>query len=257
MEHLKTALKWALPSAKFAYKMLAISAEVICRHSFGRRYAINLLASYVFCLAVTGLMRFGAMELRPDLLKSYLLIYAILMIYHLACMWRHQPNLHSHSSGQSWGIWEQLHFNSTAVKILVEPLLFVLTGAALLEANIILSLWLQFGGLCLFYKGLSAHWNFRNRVMDSMDARLEGERIGGGVRQQTAPRGGRTQGANPVTMAEPAQQPADAGPQMYNNLDPALRRLIGAPNQTQPNPAPATQPGTPLVIVRNRRRQHP
>jgi hypothetical protein len=108
MEHLKTALKLALTSGKFAYKMMAISAETFCRHSFGRRYALNLLAGYIFCLALTGLLSFGAAQLHPALLQDYLTIYFILIVFHLVRMWRYHPNLHSHSNGQSWAIWSRL-----------------------------------------------------------------------------------------------------------------------------------------------------
>jgi hypothetical protein len=145
--------------------------------------------------------------------------------------------------------------NLNAVRILIEPLIFVIAGCALYHANNLLSLWLQFAGMCLFYKELSSYWHFKNRVMDSIDARLEGERIGAVVRQQTAPQRNGRQEVSTVTMAEPSRPPADSIPQMYSNLDPALRRLVGTPDQSHPNSAPANRPSAPLVVVRNRRGQ--
>ena len=251
MEVLKTILKWVLPSAKFAHKILAASGEVFCRHWFGRRYAPMLLASFGCCCIF--LFFFGRVvpQAYPGLIGVYLFIYFILVLVHLVQMWGQRPTIHSYSSGQSWELWSRFNFNPTVVKLLIEPFILVLIGHCLFTANEMLSLWIQFSGLCLFSKEVMSKWRFRNRVMDSIDARLEGERIGTGVRQQTTPQGGRGQGANQVTMAAPAQSPDNAPQQMYSGLDPALQQLIRTPNQTQPNPTISNRTGTPLVIIRN------
>lgn len=59
MPQTKTISKWALASAKIAYQLLAVSAEVFCRHSFGVRYAGHLVAGLLSCCLYTVLMETG------------------------------------------------------------------------------------------------------------------------------------------------------------------------------------------------------
>jgi hypothetical protein len=246
MKHLKTTLKWVLPSVKIAYKMLAITGEVFCRHSFGRRYAPILLASFFSSWMALSLFRHVVPQPFPALIDIYLLCFFVLIVYHIARMWRPRPTIHSYSSGQSWALWSRHNINSNIVRLLIEPLIMVLVGLLLVPANGLLSLWLQLGGVCLFIKELLSYWQFRNRVFDSIDARLEGERIGTGVRQQTAPRGAREQRINPVVAAEPAQPPANSIQQIYSRLDPALQQLVATPNQHRS--------AAPRVVIRHQGR---
>jgi len=255
MKHLKTILKWALPSVKIACKMLAVSAEVFCRHSFGRRYAPTLLAGFFCCFVALSLFRSVVPQVIPGLIDIYLLIFFVLVLYHIARMWRQQPTIHSYSSGQSWEFWSRHNFNSNLVSILMEPLIFVLVGLLLFPANSLLSLWLMLGGVCLFIKELLSYWQFRNRVLDSRDARLEGERIGTGVRQQTAPQGNREQRVAPVVAAQPALPPANSMQQIYSRLDPALQQLVATPNQNPPNPPAPNRPASPMVVIRRQGRR--
>lgn len=246
MKQLRTILKWVLPSVKIAYKMLAITAEVFCRHSFGRRYAPTLLVSFFCSWMALSLFRGAVPQAFPGLIDIYLSFFFILILSHIACMWCPRPAIHSYSSGQSWGFWSRHNVNSNTVRMLIKPLIIVLVGLLLLPANSLLSMWLQLGGVCLFIKELLSYWQFRNRVLDSIDARLEGERIGTGVRQQTAPRGGREQSVNPVVAAVPAQPSANSIQQIYSRLDPALQQLVATPNQNRP--------AAPLVVIRHQGR---
>ena len=251
MKHLKTILKWALPSVKIAFKILAVSAEVFCRHSFGRRSAPTLLASFFCCFLALNLFRMTVPQVFPALIDIYLLIFFVLVLFHIARMWRQRPTTHSYSSGQSWEFWSRHNFNSNTVTIMVEPLINVLVGLLLMPANGVLSLWFLLGGVCLFIKELLSYWRLRNRVLDSMDARLEGERIGTGVRQQTTPQGNREQRVAPVVVAQPAMPQANSIQQIYSRLDPALQQLIAPPNQNRPNPPIPNRPANPLVVIRN------
>jgi hypothetical protein len=234
--------------------MLAISAEVFCRHSFGRRYAPTMVTGFFCCFLALNLFRMAVPQAFPALIDIYLLIFFILVLYHIARMWCQRPTLHSYSSGQSWEFWSRHNFDSTIVTILVEPLINVLVGLLLIPANSVLSLWLLLGGVCLFIKELLSYWQFRNRVLDSRDARIEGERIGTGVRQQTAPQGNREQRVAPVVAAEPALPPANSMQQIYSRLDPALQQLVATPNQNRPNPPIPNRPANPLVVIRNQAR---
>ncbi len=259
MKHLRTILKWALPSVKFAYKMLAVSAEVFCRHSFGRRYTPTLLASFFCSFLFLSLYRSAAPQPCPALIDIYLLIFFILVLFHIVRVWRPRATMHSYSNGHSWEFWSRHNFNPSTVKILIEPLINVVAGVVLLPANALLSVWLLLSGACLFIKELLSYWQLRNRVLDSMDARLEGERIGTGVRQQTAPQGDREQRLNPVVAAAPAIAPAmpaaNSIQQIYSRLDPALQQLVATPNQNRPNPPAPNSPANPLVVIRNQGRR--
>lgn len=228
--------------------MLAASAEVLCRRSFGRRYSPMLLASFFCCSLFFGVFSRVLPQQSPGLAGLYLLIFFILVLCHIAHAWRRGAIVHSYSSGQSWELWTCLNFNPSLVKILIEPLIFVLGGLLLLSANVLLAIWLMLGGACLFLKELMSNWHFGNRVMDSMDARLEGERLNAVVRQQTTPRGGREHSPTPVT-AEPAALPANSSQQAYSRLDPALQRLVAATNQPTHGPTVANRPNDQRVVV--------
>jgi hypothetical protein len=232
--------------------MLAVSAEVFCRHSFGRRYAPTLLAGFFCCFVALSLFRNVVPQLIPGLIDIYLLIFFVLVLYHIARMWRQRQTIHSYSNGDSWEFWSRHNFDPNLVSILIEPLIYALVGLLLFPANSLLSTWLLLGGGCLFIKELQSYWQFRNRVLDSRDARLEGERIGTGVRQQTAPQGDREQRVSPVAVAaQVAQPPANSLQQIYSRLDPALQQLVATPNQNRPNPPVPNRPAGPLVVVRN------
>jgi hypothetical protein len=254
MNHLKIISKWVLPSVKIAFKMLAVSAEVFCRHSFGRRYLPTMLGGFFCCFAALNLFRMAVPQVFPALIDIYLLIFFVLVLYHLTQMWCQRPTIHSYSTGQSWEFWSRHNFNSNLVSTLVEPLLNVLVGLLLMPANVLLSVWLQLAGGCLFIKELLAYWQFRNRVLDSMDARLEGERIGTGVRQQTAPQRGREPRVAPVVTAGPTLPSANSIQQIYSRLDPALQQLVATPNQNPPHRPTPNRPVNPLVVIRRQGR---
>jgi hypothetical protein len=257
MEALKTILKWALPSSKFAYKMLATSAEVFCRHRFGRRYLPTMLFSFVTCMAVLNLFSFAETPPCPGLVDAYLLIFFALLLYHFVQMRRTGRGIHSTSSGQSWPFWSRFNLNPSAVKILIEPLINFLAGVAVLPANRLLAVWLQLAGICLFIKGSMAYNQFRNRVQDTIDARLDGEGIGTAARQQAAPQRAGENAVATVELAEPAPPPANTVQQIYARLDPALQQLMAAQNQNVPETTGADQPELVRVIVRGHRQMLP
>lgn len=242
MELIKTTLKWALPSGKIAYKMLAVSAEVFCRHSFGRRYAPTLLASFGFCFVFLSLFRTAMTQQAPAFISIYLFIFLILVLYHLARMWCSRVTIQSYSNGQSWRFWERLPVNPRIVKMVIEPLTFGLVGWLLSSASNLLSVWIMTGGLCLFVKECLSHWQHGNRILDSIDARLEGERIGIDVRRQTTPQGGGEQRVNPVAAVEQGQPPANNLQQIYGRLDPALQQLVAPQNRNRPPPPAPNHP---------------
>ena len=246
MLQLKTILKWLLPSVKFTCKMLAVSGEVFCRHSFGQRYLATLLVSFIFSFVILLLQRATALVNQPTTVDIYLLTYFILILYHACQMWRPHTAVHSYSNGQSWGFWERLPIKPVIVRIIIEPAVLIVAGRLLRPANDFLSAWIQAAGLCLSGKEIIAYWHHGNRVLDALDARLEGERVGTDVRQHSTPRAGGEQRVNPAVTVEPGQPTADSIQQIYSRIDPALQRLIGATNQDRPNTAP-------LVRVVNRR----
>ena len=207
MKHIKTILKWALPSAKFGYRMMAINAELFCRHSFGRRYAPSLLASFLFCFTVFGLIQLADPFGASKLISLYLLTFFGLVLWHIGSMWRRRGLTHSYANGSSWELWQHYGIKPALVQLICEPGLHVLVGLMVGQHCPLLSGWLQIAGICLFIKEAIIRWKHRNRVMDSIDARLEGERISGDVRQQTAPQSGGEQRVSPVVAVEQAQPP--------------------------------------------------
>ena len=110
------------------------------------------------------------------------------------------------------------------------------------------------GAICLFIKEFLAHYQFVSRIVDAIDARLEGERIGAGVRQRTTPQGGGEQGVIPVAPADPGQPPAGPIRQIVSLLDPALQRLIAQPNQNRSTNRIVVGPANPPGATRNSNR---
>ena len=240
MDLIKDTLKWALPSAKIAYKMTATNAEAFCRHSFGQRYAPSLIGSFLFCFAFTSLMRAAAPERASRLLDIYLMTFFILLLFHLSRMWRPRavPS-HSYANGQSWPIWRRLPIRNSLVQSLVEPGLHAVAGLLVFPVDKLLFLWLEFSGICLFVKELIGKWKRRSRILDALDARAEGERMNTAIRQQTAPQSAGEGAASPVVAAQPAQSPPNSLTQIARNLDPALQRLIATPERRAPTQPPA------------------
>ena len=239
MNHLKIISKWVLPSVKIAYNLLAVSAEVFCRHSFGQRYAPQLLASFFFCFVTMECLRALAQQAQSLFVDVYLLTFFILILYHLGKMWRPARNIHSHGNGLSWRFTEGLGIKPTVMRILIEPAIHVFVGFLILQVSALLGSWLMAAGLCLFVKEFMIYWKHRNRILDSVDARIEGERIGTGVRQFTSPQSGSEQGVSPVVAVEQAPQPASSISQIFSRLDPALQQLVTTPGRNHP--------GTPAI----------
>ena len=93
----------SLASAKIAYRLLAISAEVFCRHSFGVRYIGHLVAGLLSCCLYTMVMDICASVKGSPLLPFYLSVYFCLVLYHLVSMARRgHAGVHSQSNGVPW-----------------------------------------------------------------------------------------------------------------------------------------------------------
>ena len=251
MDHLKITLRLYLISAKIAYKMLAVSAEMVCRTSFGSRYAPTMLASFMCSFVILNLLRTVVPQQVPQAIDIYLFTLFIMVLIHLTQMWRPRATIQSFSNGQSLALWRRYNLNPTTVRTIIEPLISVGIGILSYEANHLLSVWLQLGGVCLCIKELLATWQHRNRILDSIDARMEGERIGNGVRQQTAPQPGGEQQFSPVVPADSGQQPVSTIQQIYSQLDPALRRLIADTYQMHLNADAHVQPNNRPELVGN------
>ena len=254
MKHLKIISKWVLPSVKFACKMLAVSAEVFCRHTFGPRYAPSLLAGFLFCFVSMACLLAVFPSESSHFIDVYLLSYFILVLWHIFRMWFPRTPTQSYSNGYSWELWERLNIPPAVVKIIVEPAIIEIAGLVIHPVNVLLSDWLAVGGLCLCVKEFLFFWRLRNRVLDAVDARLEGERISTGVRHRTSPQAGGEQRARPAVSVEQPQQPNGSIEQIYSRLDPALQQLIARPTQNRPNPPaqhrPANRPGGARIQVR-------
>jgi hypothetical protein len=254
MNHLKTTLKWVLPSIKAVYNLLAVNAEVFCRHSFGRRYAPTLLASFFFCFVIMAVLQAARRKGSSTVIHFYLFTYFVLVLYHLVRMWHPRRNVHSRSSGQSWEFWRRFNAPPTVIKSLFEPAALVVTGVLIYPVNVLLAGWIQAAGVCLFAKELLDNWKHRNRVLDASDARLEGDRISTGIRQYSTTQSGGEQGVSPVAAVQQPQLPANSIQQIYSRLDPALQQLVAAPLQTYPNPLTPNRRVNRPVVARNQAR---
>src|ERR1039458_8035729 len=235
----KIILKWLLPSAKLACKLMAVSAEVFCRHSFGLRYGLWLIGSFLLCFGYTGLVGMANPGVTWHLLDFYLSIFLLLLLFHVVGLCRQRPPLRdSYSTGQSWQFWQRIGFSQNTVHLVFEPGLHVLVGVILFPFDHSLSVWLQTAGVCLFIKEIIVQWQEYEHLLDALDSRVEGERMSQAVRRYTTPQSGGEQPVNPVTPVQPARHPGSPGAQCVRDLDPALRRMMSTETGDSP-------PGTP------------
>jgi hypothetical protein len=246
MRQIKTISKWALASAKFLYRFLAVSAEVLCRHTFGIRYATDLLIS----LGVFILYAFVAQSLNRNgspIIGPYLICYSALVCFHLVSTCKRRvPSVHSYSTGHSWPFWKYLMVNPTLLDFIVEPGCIFLAGILLFSRDPALAFWLQLSALCLFAKRSVVGWTRWYHLLDVLDTRIEGEKLNEAVRERTASRARTASGHTPVSAGQAPEQNQPRNPQsldgIFNNLDPALRRLLSNDGGRVPNASTRTAP---------------
>jgi hypothetical protein len=216
---------------------MAVSAELLCRHSFGRRYKAALSGSFVLAL-VYGALNAAAYPHHPSrYFGVYLWLHFILLCVHLAGPYRRRAHpLHSYSTGQSWPVWGRLPIPPNIVQLVGEPGIVILFGASFYPVDIPLSVWLQIAGLSLFAKELIGQWRQRNRLLDTLDARADGERLNATVRRHTAPESEPGRIPTPVTTGQAAAAGRLPMAQLVRRLDPALQRLMTADETHGPVP---------------------
>jgi hypothetical protein len=242
MRQTKTILKWALPSIKLAHRVLAPSAEIFLRHSFGQRYTFMLIASFS---AFTGYVLLTEIFAPPDetpLMGIYLLIFLCLLVFHIWTMFRTPlGRIQSDSCGQSHEFWERGGITPTYAQLFAEPAVTFLIGMLILHVDDALAVWLMLAGTSLFAKEVARKWRGWNRVLDALDARIDGEQMNTTVREYNTPQSGGAQAASLVTVARPHQREDRPLEAILNNLEPDVRRLVSSaerrasvtPNRTQ------------------------
>jgi len=237
----KIILKWLLPSAKLGFKLLAVSAEVFCRHSFGLRYGLWLAGSFALCAGYTCFVVMVFPGAKPDFLVIYVWILSLLVLFHVAGLCLQRPPLPpSYSTGQSWHFWQRIGFSQFTMHIVIEPGLHVVAGVIIFPVDRFLSVWLHAAGVCLFVKEIIVWWNDYEQLLDALDSRAEGERISRAVRQYTAPQSGREQPVTPVTPAQVSPQQIVPLAPNVRSLDPALRRMLSSETgESPPGPIPS------------------
>ncbi len=250
MPQIKTISKWALASAKIAYQLLAINAEVFCRHSFGVRYIGHLVAGWFSCSLYTMVIEGGASEKRSPLLPYYLSAYFCLVFYHFLSMARRgYAGMHSQSNGVPWILGNidaaQISASQFFESCILESGLFFILGLIVSPFDLPLSVWLIGSGISHFVKGVIAAWKFRSRVLDAIDARIEGGRISEAVRDNSSPNSTHTQAIAAAVTGQPQHQQNRTLREIVNNLDPALRRIISGLNSNPTQTERQANPQTP------------
>ena len=250
MPQTKTISKWALASAKIAYQLLAISAEVFCRHSFGVRYIGHLVAGLLSCCLYTMVMESGVSEKGSPLLPGYLFVYLCLVLYHLVSMARRgHAGVHSQSTGIPWILRNVDAAHMTAGQFfgsfIVESGIVFVFGLIVSPFDLPLSIWLIGSGISHFVKGAIAAWKFRNRVLDALDARIEGGHISEAVRNNSSPNSTHTQATAAPVTGQPQHQQNSTLREIISNLDPALRRIISGLDSNSPQTERQANPQTP------------
>lgn len=247
MPPVRTIAKWTFASIKVCHRLLAVSAEVFCRHSFGERYLWELLAGFFFCWACS-LCCEAAEPGRFPLFGFFVFCYFVLGCFHLVSIFRRRDGtVQSESCGVPFAFWGRITRSPLIVHIVLEPAMLGLAGFLLKEADAALSAWLRLSALCLFIKEVISAWNRRNHVLDVFDSRIEGERMNETVRGGANPGRGEEVHPTPVTQATAPTEGRPSLGQIFIRLDPALRRVLSEP----PRPAPpVSPPHRPPQVIR-------
>lgn len=244
MRHRKTILKWSLISGKFAYRVLATHAETICRHSFGERYRLNLIASAGCYSCYAALVMAFAPNTR--LVDLWALIILGLLVYHFIAIWRRgHVRIHSYSTGLSWNIWQRWRLPTSIVRIFIEPGIIFLIGEFAAAKDFALASWLYLSAGSLLLKEIAIAWKHRREVLDAIDARIESEQMNEAIAGRTTRR--RQAEQSPASVSQTSNQSQTPPPlsQMFENLDAALRQAM---NARSPNPPASREQGrSPLA----------
>lgn len=233
--------KWSLLSAKWAYQLLATSAEIFCHHSFGERYRPRLLASFAFTAFYAFCVRAVFPTVSP-LIAPLCWVNTALLVWHFFSIHRRQfVSIHTYSSGASWSFWGRFGFGTLISRAFVEPGFLICLGVVLSNWDVAVAAWLQCAGVCLAVKEAISAWNRRHRVLDAIDTRIESEQMNEAIRRRTTPKGRRAQSTHTVqaSRAHPLTTPLQT--EMFSNLDRGLQDLFS--HSQSISPLPPERPG--------------
>ena len=172
---------------------------VFLRWDFGERYfnISDFLGSAFTFLIVAGVLLFwlasgsggkaaqqvGSADYSEWVLGIFFLCFFIISLYHRLIAWLQRATgrrrWHSRYPGTSYlRFLTALPFVSTyTVQRFVEPALAIVAGSLIYAFAPPLSAWFIFAGLCLAMTENFAYRRARNRVLDALDAEIEGEHL--------------------------------------------------------------------------------
>jgi hypothetical protein len=226
---IRTIAKWTFFSIKFCYRMLAVSAEVFCRHSFGERYVWNLVAGFCFC-GFCSLFIGGASPGRFPLFGLYAFAFLVLVCFHIVSIVRRRDGtIQSDWCGVSHSFWTRLTRSPLLVRAAFEPGVIALAGLIVKSLDTTLSGWLLASAICLCIKATIEAWRLRNQVLGVFDSRIESERMNGILDGDS--HSGRRDDGSATTVTQAAGQDGDRPSlgQIFARLDPALRQVLSDP----------------------------
>lgn len=161
---------------KWLMRLLSASVEAYLRFNFGRRYVLMLLGAFCF-MAVCSDYNSG-----PAMLTNlFLLGLAVQVIRHFIYVFRRRrlaiAEPHSASAGVSWKYWQRLGFAPATVQQYFEPMVCGTAGWIISMADPFLGCWLMASAVALFVKEQMNRWRMTNRIIESLDAKLEAQRL--------------------------------------------------------------------------------
>lgn len=191
---------------KWLMRLMAASVEAYLHSNFGRRYVWMLIGAFF-------LFFFGAgMNPSPAPLTGLFLVGLIVLVIHhlIHAFHRHRYSVaepHSSSSGDSWHFWQGFGLAETTVQLYLEPALCILLGLIVAKPDPFLALWLAASGVSLFIKKVVNHFKHMRRVIDSMDAKIEAQRLNTTLTQFQQKPGQSAQKSHRARFASSGQKP--------------------------------------------------
>jgi len=170
----KSHLRLAWEIAKAVVVAVPTTVEVFLHRGFGTRTAGSFAKGLVILIAVFLIPPSKSPAIIP-LFPGFVFAYVIVAIGQWLTSRFGMPvgEIHSHSMGRPWPIWERVPVATSTVHRYFEPALCWLFAFVLSALDPSLSTWLVIAGGALFIKGQLRRIETRSRQLDTLDDRTE------------------------------------------------------------------------------------
>lgn len=170
---------------RWGMRLMSASIEIYFRRNFGCRYLPMLIGAFIAFAFCAGLVPSPS-----PLTTLFFLVTLVLAFRHcLFAFMRYRlslPEPHTLSAGDSWNVWQCWGFRPSTVQCYIEPALSLIAGFLVLGIDPFLGFWLTGSALALCVKEQLIRIKMVRHIQNAADARIEAQRLNGGLNQYVA-----------------------------------------------------------------------